>query len=304
MTVKQVRVYSPGSIANFGPGFDVIGVALDSLGDIVRLEKIDEPEVRLSVKGVGADKIPVDPEINSSGAVLQLVKEKYDVSHGFKAEIRKGVPPGKGMGSSGASASATAIAVDHLLGLGLKASGLIRLAAHGEGAVAGAPHADNVAASILGGYVLVGEDYDVVRLDAPNVGMVVVVPDIHIENKTRTARELLPEKVALKDAVRNIGYAARMTAGVALGDPILFGRSICDNLVEPHRAAMIPNFWEVKQAALDAGAYGCSISGGGPSVFAVGERVDEIAKAMVDAFSTVKTRVYHTTPSNRGARVI
>lgn len=304
MTVKQVRVYSPGSIANFGPGFDVIGVALDSLGDIVRLEKIDEPEVRLSVKGVGADKIPVDPEINSSGAVLQLVKERYDVSHGFKAEIRKGVPPGKGMGSSGASASATAIAVDHLLGLGLKASELIRLAAHGEGAVAGAPHADNVAASILGGYVLVGDDYDVVKLDAPNVGMVVVVPDINIENKTRKARELLPEMVALKDAVRNIGYAARMTAGVALGDPILFGRSICDNLVEPHRAAMIPNFWEVKQAALDAGAYGCSISGGGPSVFAVGERVDEIAKAMVDAFSTVKTRVYHTTPSNRGARVI
>jgi len=304
VTVKQVRVYSPGSIANLGPGFDVIGVALDSLGDIVRLEKIDEPEVRLSVKGVGADKIPVDPEINSSGAVLQLVKEKYDVSHGFKAEIRKGVPPGKGMGSSGASASATAIAVDHLLGLGLKASALIRLAAHGEGAVAGAPHADNVAASILGGYVLVGDDYDVVKLDAPNVGMVVVAPEIHIENKTRKARELLPEKVALKDAVRNIGYATRMTAGVALGDPILFGKSICDNLVEPHRAAMIPRVWEVKQAALDAGAYGCSISGGGPSVFAVGERVDEIAKAMVDAFSTVKTRVYHTTPSNRGARVI
>jgi homoserine kinase len=304
VTVKQVRVYSPGSIANLGPGFDVIGVALDSLGDIIRLEKIDEPEVRLSMKGVGADKIPVDPEINSSGAVLQLVKERYDVSHGFKVEIRKGVPPGKGMGSSGASASATAIAVDQMLGLGLKQSELIRLAAHGEGAVAGAPHADNVAASILGGYVLVGDDYDVVRLDAPSVGMVVVAPDINIENKTRRARELLPENVSLRDAVRNIGYATRMTAGVALGDPVLFGRSVCDNLVEPHRASMIPRFWEVKQAALDAGAYGCSISGGGPSVFAVGERVHEIATAMVDAFSTVKTRVYHTTPSNRGARVI
>ncbi|HUV53738.1 MAG TPA: homoserine kinase [Candidatus Krumholzibacteriaceae bacterium] len=304
MTVKQVRVYSPGSIANLGPGFDVIGVALNCLGDIVRLEKIDEPEVRLSVKGVGADKIPVDPKINSSGAVLQLVRERYDVSHGFKAEIRKGVPPGKGMGSSGASASATAIAVDHLLGLGLNTSELIGLAAYGEGAVAGAPHADNVAASILGGYVLVGEDYDVVRLDAPNVGMVVVAPEINIENKTRTARELLPEKVSLMDAVKNIGYATRMTAGVALGDPVLFGRSIYDNLVEPHRAAMIPNFWEVKQAALDAGAYGCSISGGGPSVFAVGEPVGEIAKAMVEAFSSIETRVYHTTPSNRGARVI
>jgi homoserine kinase len=281
-----------------------VGVALDSLGDIIQIEKTNEPEVRLSVTGVGADKIPVDPEINSSGAVLQLVKERYDVSHGFRAEIRKGVPPGKGMGSSGASASATAIAVNHILGLGLNSSELIRLAAHGEGAVAGAPHADNVAASILGGFVLVGDDYDAVRLDAPNIGMIVVVPEIYIENKTRKARELLPEKVDFKDAVRNIGYASRMTAGVALGDPVLFGRSICDNLVEPYRASMIPRFWDVKQAALDAGAYGCSISGGGPSVFAVGEQVNEIAGAMVDAFSSIKTRVYHTTPSNTGARVI
>ncbi|MBN2336202.1 homoserine kinase [Candidatus Bathyarchaeota archaeon] len=304
MTVKQVRVYSPGSIANLGPGFDVIGVALDSVGDIVQLEKISEPEVRLQVKGVGSESIPLDPDMNSSGAVLQLVKERYDVKHGFMAKIRKGVPPGKGMGSSGASASATAIAVNHMLGLGLGASGLIRLAAHSEGAVAGAPHADNVAASILGGYVLVGEDYDVVKLDAPDVGMVVVAPEIDIENKTRTARELLPEKVNLRDAVRNIGHATRMTAAVALGDPVLFGKSVCDNLVEPHRASMIPRFWEVKQAALDAGAYGCSISGGGPSVFAVGEPVGEIANAMVNAFSNIRTRVYHTQPSNRGARVI
>jgi homoserine kinase len=304
VTIKQVRVYSPGSIANLGPGFDVIGVALDSLGDIVRLEKIDKPEIRLSVKGVVAHKIPMEPEKNSSGAVLQLVKDRYNVSYGFNAEIRKGVPPGKGMGSSGASASATAIAVNHMLDLGLNSRELIWLAAHGESAVAGAPHADNVAASILGGYVLVGDDFDAVKLEAPNVGMVVVAPEIHIENKTRKARELLPKNVALKDAVRNIGYASRMTAAVALGDPVLFGKSICDNLVEPHRASMIPRFWEVKQAALDAGAYGCSISGGGPSVFAVGEPVDEIAIAMVDAFRTIKTHVYHTMPSNRGTRVI
>jgi len=304
VTVKQVRVYSPGSIANLGPGFDVFGVALDGLGDIVQLEKIDEPEVRLSIQGVGADSIPLDPDRNSSGAILELVRREYGVPRGFRVEIRKGIPPGKGMGSSGASAAATTVAVNHMLGLGLSTRGLIKLAAYGEGAVAGHPHADNVAASILGGFVLVGEDYDAVRLDAPDVGMVVVSPEIEIENKTRKARELLPEKVNLRDAVRNIGHASRMTAAVALGDPVLFGRSICDNLVEPYRASMIPRFWEVKQAALDAGAYGCSISGGGPSVFAVGERVNEIASAMVEAFSSIKTRVYHTTPSNVGARVI
>jgi homoserine kinase len=232
------------------------------------------------------------------------VREDLDLDHGFSVEIRKGLPPGKGMGSSGASAAATAVAINELERLGLRQSELIRLAAVGEAAVAGHPHADNVAASIMGGFVLVGEDYDAVRLDAPSVGIVVVSPDLEIEDKTRRARELLPEKVSLRDAVRNIGYASRMTAAVALKDPVLFGRSICDSLVEPHRAAMIPGFWDVKEAALGAGAYGCSISGGGPSVFAVGEALADIAKAMVGAFKDVETRVYITQPSNRGSRVI
>jgi homoserine kinase len=304
VTVKHVRVYSPGSIANLGPGFDVLGVALECVGDIVELQEIDEPEIRLTIRGEGADRIPVDPERNSSGAILVKVREDLGLDHGFSVEIRKGLPPGKGMGSSGASAAATAVAINELERLSLRQSELIRLAAVGEAAVAGHPHADNVAASIMGGFVLVGEDYDAVRLDAPSVGIVVVSPDLEIEDKTRRARELLPEKVSLRDAVRNIGYASRMTAAVALKDPLLFGRSICDSLVEPHRASMIPGFWDVKEAALGAGAYGCSISGGGPSVFAVGEAVVDIAKAMVIAFKDVETRVYITQPSNRGARVI
>lgn len=304
MTIKQVRVYSPGSIANLGPGFDVFGVALESVGDILQLEMLDELEVKISVNGVGAENIPVEPRRNSSGAILDKVIMDYNLNHGFRVEIRKGLPPGKGMGSSGASAAATAIAVNKLLGLNLCDRELIRLAAVGENAVAGSPHADNVAASILGGFILVGDNYEVVKLDAPRIGIVVVAPDIYIENKTRIARELLPQKVSLKDAVRNIGYASRMTAAIALKDPVLFGKSICDNLIEPHRASMIPHFWDVKKAALDAGAFGCSISGGGPSVFAVGEPVGEIAKSMVEAFQDVKTSVYHTQPTNRGTRVI
>jgi homoserine kinase len=304
VTTKQVRVYSPGSIANLGPGFDVFGVALESIGDILNLEIQDESVVDISVYGVGAEKIPVEPSMNSSGAILEKVIKDYSLTNGFRVEIRKGLPPGKGMGSSGASAAAAAIAVDHLLDLNLSTSELIRLAAVGENAVAGTPHADNVAASILGGFILVGDNYEVVKLDAPSIGIVVVAPEIYIENKTRVARELLPQNVSLKDAVRNIGYATRMTAAIALKDPVLFGKSICDNLIEPYRASMIPHFWDVKKAAIEAGAFGCSISGGGPSVFAVGDSVAEIAKSMVEAFQDVKTRVYHTQPSNRGTRVI
>ena len=216
----------------------------------------------------------------------------------------KGVPPGKGLGSSGASAAAAAVAADRLLGLNLSERGLVELAAVGEAAVAGSAHADNVSASIFGGFIMVGEGYDVIRMDPPRIGFAVASPDIQIENKTKVARSLLPEMIGLKDAVRNIGYASRMSAAVAMGDPVLFGSSICDNLVEPHRAKMIPCFWEVKKAALDAGAYGCSIAGGGPSVFAVGEDTLNIGKAMVEAFGDVRADLFVTKPSMRGATVI
>jgi homoserine kinase len=304
VTIKQIRVYAPGSIANLGPGFDVFGVALEGLGDIIVLKESPEPGVKIDVQGVGADKIPSDPEKNSSGAILNHVIEQYEPRHGFNVEIRKGIPPGTGMGSSGASAAATTVAVNEMLRLHLSDRELVKLAALGEGAVAGAPHADNVAASLLGGFIFVGDDWDVIRLDAPRFGIVVVVPDIYIENKTKKARELLPKKVPLKDAVKNIMHASRMALAIAQKDAELFGRNINDSLIEPYRAAMIPNFWDVKQAALDAGAYGCSISGGGPSLFAVGENIYEIGDTMQKAFGEIESTCYHTQPSNRGTRVI
>ena len=304
MTIKQIRVYSPGSIANLGPGFDVFGIAIEGVGDIVLLKEQREPGIKISVQGVGADKIPSIPEKNSSGAILKHIIEKHDLKHGFEVEIRKGIPPGKGMGSSGASASATALAVNELLDLKLSKEQIVELAAIGEGAVAGTPHADNVAASILGGFVMISENWEFIQMDAPKMGIVVAVPDIYIENKTRVARELLPEKVPLKDAVKNINYASRMAVAIAKKDAVLFGRNICDHLIEPYRAAMIPCFWDVKQAALDAGAYGCSIAGGGPSLFAVGDNIYEIGDAMKAAFKNIECEVYYTQPSNRGARVI
>ena len=155
MTIKQVRVYSPGSIANLGPGFDVFGIAIEGVGDIVLLREQREPGIKINIQGVGAEKIPTVPEKNSSGAILKHILEKHEIDHGFEVEIRKGIPPGTGMGSSGASASATALAVNELLELNLTKEELVELAALGEGAVAGAPHADNVSASILGGFVMI-----------------------------------------------------------------------------------------------------------------------------------------------------
>jgi homoserine kinase len=304
VTIKQIRVYSPGSIANLGPGFDVFGIAIEGLGDTVLLKEKHEPGIEISIQGKGAERIPLDPEKNCAGVILNQVIIKQDLSTGFELDIRKGIPPGKGMGSSGASASATALAVNELLDLKLREEELIELAALGEGAIAGAPHADNVSASILGGFVMVSENWDFIRMEAPKFDIVVVAPDIYIENKTRVARKLLPEKVLLKNAIRNINYASRMAVGISKMDPILFGKNISDHLIEPYRAKMIPGFWEVKQAAIEAGAYGCSIAGGGPSLFAVGDNVYEIGEAMKEAFNEVLCQIYYTRPSNKGARVI
>lgn len=228
------------------------------------------------------------------------------MSHGLHAEIVKGIPPGRGLGSSGASAAAAAYAVNKLLNLGLAKGELVKLAALGEAAVSGSAHADNVSASLLGGFVIVDFDYDVVRLEPPNIRIVVAVPEIVYEAKTKLARSLLPESVRLKEAVLNVGKASRMAAAVALKDPTLFGKSICDKLVEPFRAKIIPNFWRVKEKALEAGALGCSIAGGGPSVFAVGENLEEIGNAMSEAFEEagVKCSIYFTKPSVEGVRVI
>jgi homoserine kinase len=306
VSTKQIEVYSPASIANLGPGFDVFGVALDEIGDTLRLEAIPERDIRISVCGRGASSISSDPRANSAGAVLKHIVEGRSIDHGFEVELEKGVPVGKGMGSSGASAAAAAFAATTILRLELSEREVVQLAAIGEAAVSGSPHADNVSASLLGGFTMVGSGYDVIRLDPPPVEIVVVVPDVDYENKTRLARSLLPETVLLKEAVLNVGNASRMAAAVALGDAVLFGRSICDNLVEPRRAEMIPNFWKVKAAALESGAYGCSIAGGGPSVFAVGEDPDRIGRAMAEAFGEagVGSEVYKTRPSRMGARVI
>jgi homoserine kinase len=196
------------------------------------------------------------------------------------------------------------VAAVNLLDLVIPQRELVELAAQGEAAVAGSAHADNVSASLFGGFILVSDGYDVMRMEIPDVGFVVVVPDVKYKNKTKMARGLLPEMVNLKDAVRNIGYASRMAAAVAMKDPILFGKSICDCVIEPHRAVMIPNFHLVKLAALQAGAYGCSISGGGPSVFAVGEKPVELGKAMVEAFGDTPAEAYITKPSNLGTKVV
>lgn len=285
-----MRVKAPATTANLGPGFDCFGLALAEPFDVVEVERSDSMEI--SVSGRGADTIPIEPELNTAGVVaLEMVEEPVRIG------IEKGVRPSSGMGSSAASAAGAALAVNEVFGLGHTREELVRFAAQGEAAVSGAPHADNVAPALLGGFTVIRGD-EVVGFDAPETGVAVALPETELS--TARAREVLPESVPLGDAVENVASASLLAAGVASGDPELLGRGMRDVVVEPRRKGLIPGFDAAREAALGAGAFGVAISGAGPSVVAVCEDADAVSDAMVDAFgdADVAAEGFSTVPGS------
>lgn len=289
MKFRSAEAVAPATSANLGSGFDVFGVALDALHDSVFIESTETNRIEISIEGVGSESIPPDPERNTAGlvarAILAFSKEKC----GLKIRIGKGIKPGSGLGSSAASAAAAALAINEVLGLGLSKLEIIRFAAQGEIASAGAAHADNVSPAILGFFTIV-KSYDpleVISLPLPkNVGFAIALPEISLT--TSLARSVLPRKVNLSDLVHNVGHAAALIAGIALNDVNLMGKGMSDAVVEPARASLIPGLARVKKSALESGAAGVAISGAGPSVLALvnieERRMDRVAEAMKEAF--------------------
>jgi homoserine kinase len=230
---------------------------------------------------------------------------------GVVLSIRKGLPLSSGLGGSAASAAAAVVAVDAVLGSGASIETLVSCALEGERLGAGSAHADNVAPSLYGGFVLVRRlnPPDIIRLPVP-AGLVAVVvhPDLEIE--TAKARALLGTTVPLADAVRQWANLGAFVDGLHRGDFNQISRSLEDTIAEPRRAPLIPGLAMIKRAAGDAGALGCSISGSGPSLFAlcVGRDVAErVAAAMVGAVRTHSgrdPRVYVSSIAPRGAHVL
>ena len=288
--MECIEVVSPCSSANLGSGFDVFGLALQVFHDTLTAQLTDSG-VTVEVTGLDADKIPTDPDRNTAGLVAKRLLEGRHV--GVRIRLEKGIPLKMGLGSSGASAAACAVALNLLLDLGLPQNELVRVAAMGEVAAAGASHADNVAASVLGGFTMVQvreESIHVVRLDPPpNLRVALAIPMIETpESKTAVARAILPKSVSFQSAVSNVRNAASIVAGFHLSDVGMIGRGMEDAIVEPARVRLIPNYETVKRAAFDAGASGVAISGAGPAVIAVVDdtRVSalDVAGAMRGAF--------------------
>ena len=308
---ERVRVFAPATASNLGPGFDVLGLALERPGDLVEAELRDEPGVEIT-EVTGADSLSTDPRENVVGIAARAALEHLGITdRGIRLALHKQMPLGSGLGSSAASSVAAAAAVGALFGDSLPKEALVGCALRGEAAASGAPHADNVAPCVLGGIVLIrGNDpLDLIRLPVPDALRIVLVHP-HVEVLTAEARRLVAKhRFAIGQAVANLGNIAALVHALHTGDLELFGRSINDALVEPIRAPLVPGFAEVRRAALDAGALGCSISGSGPSLFAFAasaSAADAVADAMQAAFAAtgVDSDRYAGPVNRRGAGVV
>jgi homoserine kinase len=282
---SSVRIHAPGSVGNVGAGLDVLGLAVTGAGDEVELSWGDE--AGLIVADPGHPALPREAARNTAAIAAQAVFARLDVHRGAVMRITKGLPLSGGQGGSAASAIAGAVAADRLANGGLTAETLLECALTAEATVAGR-HLDNLAPSLLGGLVLVRslEPMDVVTVPVPTSLRVVLVHPA-MELATRDARAALPEVLPRHVALEQGANIAAIVAGALLGDLRLMGRGVHDAIAEPARAPMLPGFTAAKAAALEAGALGCSISGAGPTAFALADddaRAEAIASAMVAAY--------------------
>lgn len=301
----QVRVFAPGSVGNLGPGLDILGLAVGGAGDTLTASRIVGTGVRLDDPGHPA--LPREPERHTSGIAAAAVLRRAGASFGVALRVEKGLPLAGGQGGSAASAVAGALATNLLLDRPLERNALLEAALEAEGTVAGR-HLDNVAAILMGGLVLIRslDPLDLVKLPVPATLRVVLAhPDRMLA--TRAGRAVLPRSVPRAVALHQAAQVAAIVAAAHSGDLALLGRAIDDRIAEPARAPLLEGFAEAKRAALAAGALGCSISGSGPTAFAlvaegpVGARV---AKAMRGAYHAAgiacSTRI--AAPDLEGAR--
>lgn len=282
--LHEVRAYAPASVANVGCGFDVLGFAINEPGDEVVARYCDQPGVHLKAIHGTTAPLPLEAEKNTASvAVIALMNALNDESvPGIELELYKKMPIGSGLGSSAASAVAAVVAVNHLLNSPFSRMELLPFAVAGEHISSGASHADNAAASLLGGFALIrsNKPLDVIKLPCPKeLYCTVIHPQIEI--KTSDTRKILRKNVLLSDAVTQWGNVGGLVAGLYTNDYELIGRSLHDSVVEPVRSILIPGYSEIKEAAMKAGALGCSISGSGPSIFAL-SKSEKIANRVGD----------------------
>lgn len=289
MYYEKVTVVAPATLSNIGAGFDVFGLALNEPYDVIEAQRAARKGVFItSISGADSKRITMDPSRNSAGIAAMEVLKAGGADFGIEISIRKGIRPGSGMGSSGASAAGGAFAANLFLEKPLPAEKLIACAARAEEVTSGGFHADNVAPAILGGFTIITsyDPFEVERIEPPvNLGIVTIMPDVFIS--TKEARKVLPEKVELKKLVYHVGHASGLVLGMVKGDISLIGRNVMDIVVEPSRAHLIPHLHEVEKAAKEMGASAAFLSGSGPSIAAIFDMQKVNGRAIADAMKKV-----------------
>lgn len=268
--MKTIRAYAPATVANVCCGFDILGFAVDAPGDEVMVAMNDSHTIRMiAIHGDGG-RLPLDADKNTAAVAVQSLVHALGESNGFDITLYKNLPLGSGMGSSAASAVAALVAANELLGNPKTRKELIPFAMEAERVACGTAHADNVAPSLLGGFVLIREydPLDVIKFTAPeDLHCALVHPQLEL--KTEDSRRVLKPFIPLKDAVTQGGNIAGLMVGLLQSDYQLISRSLKDVIAEPIRSVFIPGYEELKQKIMDGGALGSGISGSGPTIFAL-----------------------------------
>jgi homoserine kinase len=308
--MTSVTAFAPATVSNVACGFDVLGFALDEPGDRVTATVAPAGVSIAAIEGDGG-RLPREAARNTASVAVLALLTKIGDRRGVSLTIHKGLPLSSGLGGSAASAVAAVVAVNALLDANVSRETLLQCALEGERLGAGSSHADNIAPCIFGGFVLVRRPNpcDIVSLPVP-AGLTAVVIHPNLEIETARARALLGTTVALQDAVKQWANLGAFVHALHTADFDLLSRSLEDSIAEPRRAPLVPGLALIKRAAADAGALGCSLSGSGPSLFALC-RGDESAARVAEAMAAaVKTHIggepetYISRISGQGARIL
>ena len=307
--MDSITLRAPATIANLSCGFDVLGLCIKNPFDEIKITKNNDCNVVINIQDSPFSDIPDNPNQNTGGIPAQLIINHFNLDFGFNIDIKKGIPLCGGLGSSAATAAGVVYGINEILDKKLSFSDMIKYALEGEKLSSDSPHADNIGPCIAGGLVLIRgtKSLDLINIPIDNYYFAIIHPDILID--TKSARKILPKKIDLGSAIKQWGNVASLTYGFSSKNIDLIKKSMKDYIIEPIRSKLIPAYDDIKGKALDNGAIGCSISGSGPSIFALCEdrnKAENILVSMEKVLSdnSIKYHSYITSVNNQGIEIL
>ena len=306
--MNQIKIFAPASVANVSCGFDVLGFCLEPVGDQMIIRKTNSSGIKITK--IEGQNLPLDVKKNVAGVAAEALLKAHPTKSGFEIEIYKNIKAGSGIGSSAASAAGAVYGINELLGKPYTSHDLISFAMEGEGMASGTVHADNVAPVLMGGITLVRsiDPVDVIKLPTPK-DLTAVILHPKIELKTIHAREIIKKNVTMEKAIQQWGNLGAFVSALFNEDYDLMSRSLKDEIVEPMRSVLIPEFESLKKASMDAGALGFGISGSGPSVYALTKGrggAQKIYSAINEVISSIGIdfEIYISKINNQGIKIL